>query len=103
MSDLLPARRRCSSFLDFNVTVVSQSQTLCFHTCILSSSDSDSIFELTVSLSARACLITSDLLVLILTFMKTLRLRKIASEVGVRTPLVTLLIRDGEYWRVSEI
>ena len=48
-------------------------------------------------------MITSDLLVLILTFMKTLRLRKIASEVGVRTPLVTLLIRDGEYWRVSEI
>lgn len=40
-------------------------------------------------------MLLSDFLVVVLTFMRTLRLRKLALEAGVRTPLVTLLIRDG--------
>ncbi len=50
---------------------------------------------MTVALGTRLALIISDILVLTLTWRKTFRQRMDAARIGVRTPLSSLLLRDG--------
>ena len=50
---------------------------------------------LTVLITTRACLIAADLLVLVVTWRHTYKLRREASAISLKTPMVTLLLRDG--------
>lgn len=49
-----------------------------------------------MSLSNRLAVIAADVLVLIMTWIKTAGTRKEARNANIRTPCMTLLIRDGE-------
>ncbi|TCD62758.1 hypothetical protein EIP91_006430 [Steccherinum ochraceum] len=48
--------------------------------------------------AGRVTITVSDLLVLILTLIKTFKIRRLAAEHDLRTPLVTLLLRDGSLY-----
>lgn len=52
----------------------------------------------TVLITTRSCLIAADLLVLVVTWRHTYKLRREASAISLKTPMVTLLLRDGA-WR----
>lgn len=43
----------------------------------------------------RSCLIASDAIILVVTWLKTYRIKREADEVNVKTSIVTLLLRDG--------
>ncbi|PSR73051.1 hypothetical protein PHLCEN_2v11073 [Hermanssonia centrifuga] len=47
------------------------------------------------ALGTRLALIVADLLVVVLTWVKTWETRRLASEAGIQVPLITLLLRDG--------
>ena len=49
-----------------------------------------------VSLSTRLSVVLSDVLLLVATWWKTAGTRREARKAQIRTPLMTLLIRDGE-------
>ena len=53
-----------------------------------------------MSYAARGATVATDLIVLILTWTKTWRLRKQAKEVKMASPIATLLLRDG-LWLLS--
>jgi len=59
------------------------------------------IFVGTYSILATTCRVAtaaSDLLVLVITLVKTFNMRRLASEHNIRTPLMTLLLRDGSLY-----
>ncbi|OCH92593.1 hypothetical protein OBBRIDRAFT_886094 [Obba rivulosa] len=54
-----------------------------------------SLMDFQVAISTRVCAIFSDLIVLAVTWYKTYRLKRLADQNNVETPLVTMLLRDG--------
>lgn len=54
-------------------------------------------FNPTVSYAARGCTVATDFVVLVLTWVKTWRLREQAKAVKMASPIATLLLRDGKY------
>ena len=50
---------------------------------------------LLVSIITHSCAIATDFLVVVLTWMKTFEIRKIAAEMRVKASLTNLLLRDG--------
>ncbi len=53
-----------------------------------------------VVLSTRLTLIIADIMVLILTWLKTYHANKDAIQLGIRSPLSTLIYRDGQYFAI---
>ncbi|KAI0645033.1 hypothetical protein C8Q79DRAFT_1011145 [Trametes meyenii] len=51
--------------------------------------------ELQISITERAASIGSDTILIILTWYKTFGIKRVSMKTGVRTPLATLLLRDG--------
>ena len=49
-----------------------------------------------VSLATRIAVIIGDILVLVVTWSKTMQLYRESQRLGVRAPLATVLFRDGE-------
>ncbi len=52
---------------------------------------------LLVSLATRLAVVLADILVLVLTWMKTFGTRREASRIHIEVPMITLLIRDGMF------
>ncbi|EMD39475.1 hypothetical protein CERSUDRAFT_71392 [Gelatoporia subvermispora B] len=58
--------------------------------------------DIQIEISTRVCLIASDLLLLFVTWRKTYGIKRQAEEHKIKTPLVTMLLRDGTVYFVSE-
>ncbi|KAI0729078.1 hypothetical protein C8Q72DRAFT_831252 [Fomitopsis betulina] len=63
---------------------------VCDYTSLISEKTSISLL-----ITTRTCLIAADLLVLVVTWRHTYRLNKEARAISLKTPMVTLLLRDG--------
>lgn len=50
-----------------------------------------------VGIASRAAALTIDAFVLVLTWIRTLSIKRESHRLGMHTPLVTLLLRDGEH------
>ncbi|KAL6306546.1 hypothetical protein BKA93DRAFT_729128, partial [Sparassis latifolia] len=53
------------------------------------------IYSLTVSITTRASLSVADIIVLMVTWMKTYKIKKYTNSAHIEAPMVTLLLRDG--------
>lgn len=49
-----------------------------------------------VTAASRTCVITSDVIVLVITWVKTFKIKREAVRNNVSVPLVSMLLRDGE-------
>ncbi|THG96480.1 hypothetical protein EW026_g5359 [Hermanssonia centrifuga] len=57
--------------------------------------------EISISLATRLAVVLADILVLVLTWMKTFGTRREASRIHIEVPMVTLLIRDGTIYFIA--
>ncbi|KAI0628579.1 hypothetical protein C8Q77DRAFT_1076640 [Trametes polyzona] len=57
--------------------------------------------DYTVGIASRATALTIDTVVLVVTWMRTLSIKRESNRLGMHTPLVTLLLRDGTIYFLS--
>ncbi|OCH91904.1 hypothetical protein OBBRIDRAFT_487305 [Obba rivulosa] len=62
--------------------------------CIFTSNASPAL-NIRLTVGTRACVITSDVIVLLVTWLKTFPLKREADRANIKSPLATMLLRDG--------